>query len=314
MRNREYTIGTLSRLTGTSVRKLRFYSDAGLIPPARRTDSGYRLYTETDVARLHLISALREAGVGLHQIREIISERQSLADVLNLRVKALEIEIASRRRMAALLQATLKREALESDLTELWSAMRLSRQQFERAIERFYRRAIQGAQSPGHWAERMADTASVELPADPTPEQVSAWSEITAMISESKATNSMREDYKFVWNESLNPEAYWAAAENTFAEIQRALDEGIGPTSREGVAIAETWIARSACAMSRNPDDVLIRWYLEQHKKYGERREKYERLREILVGRKSSQSPGASWNWINEALSQLLVSRGRKPE
>ncbi|WP_216361261.1 MerR family DNA-binding transcriptional regulator [Caulobacter mirabilis] len=43
-----YTIGELSRLSGVSVRRLRFYSDKGLLPPATRTESGYRLYSEAD--------------------------------------------------------------------------------------------------------------------------------------------------------------------------------------------------------------------------------------------------------------------------
>ncbi|MFX9257954.1 MerR family DNA-binding transcriptional regulator, partial [Acinetobacter baumannii] len=46
MTQRTYSIGEAARLSGMSVRKLRFYSDQGLLPPAGRTASGYRVFTD----------------------------------------------------------------------------------------------------------------------------------------------------------------------------------------------------------------------------------------------------------------------------
>lgn len=60
-----YTIGDLARLTGQPVRRIRFYSDEGLLPPTLRSASNYRFYSDEDVAKLDLIHALREAGVSL---------------------------------------------------------------------------------------------------------------------------------------------------------------------------------------------------------------------------------------------------------
>jgi hypothetical protein len=37
-------IGELATRTGLPVRTIRFYSDSGVVPPAGRTDAGYRLY------------------------------------------------------------------------------------------------------------------------------------------------------------------------------------------------------------------------------------------------------------------------------
>ena len=79
-----YTIGEISSLCGQPVRRIRFYSDHGLLPPAARTDAGYRVYSAADVARLDLIAALRGAGVSMANIRKILSQRLSLADVLRL--------------------------------------------------------------------------------------------------------------------------------------------------------------------------------------------------------------------------------------
>jgi DNA-binding transcriptional MerR regulator len=40
MNGKVYTIGELSGLSGVSVRRIRFYSDKGLLPPAARTATG----------------------------------------------------------------------------------------------------------------------------------------------------------------------------------------------------------------------------------------------------------------------------------
>ncbi|AMS39504.1 MerR family transcriptional regulator [Aminobacter aminovorans] len=92
MDDRIYTIGELSRLSGITVRKLRFYSDRGLLPPTVRAESGYRMYSGVDLERLGLILALRDAGVSLADIGKILSNRLAISAVLELRLQALEAE------------------------------------------------------------------------------------------------------------------------------------------------------------------------------------------------------------------------------
>ncbi len=53
------TIGQLAARTGLSVRTLRFYADAGVLPEAGRTESGYRLFGPDAVARARLVRTLR---------------------------------------------------------------------------------------------------------------------------------------------------------------------------------------------------------------------------------------------------------------
>ena len=55
-----FTIGQLARRTGVPTRTVRFWSDAGLVPPASRSASGYRLYDAAAVPAFEwLIAALR---------------------------------------------------------------------------------------------------------------------------------------------------------------------------------------------------------------------------------------------------------------
>ena len=107
MKPRTYSIGEASRLSGISVRRLRFYADEGLLPPAGRTEGGYRVFTDSELVRLDLIRCLRDAGLGLDAILAVLSHELPLAEALKLRLEALEAEIAAQRRVASALRAAL---------------------------------------------------------------------------------------------------------------------------------------------------------------------------------------------------------------
>lgn len=56
-------VSELSRQTGVAPSAVRWYELAGVIPPARRTEGGYRDYDANDVARLRLVMTLRRLGL-----------------------------------------------------------------------------------------------------------------------------------------------------------------------------------------------------------------------------------------------------------
>ncbi len=64
-------IGELSRLTGVSVRMLRYYEVEGLLKPARR-ESGYRDYGSEDVRLVEAIRILNSSGLKLDFIRRFL--------------------------------------------------------------------------------------------------------------------------------------------------------------------------------------------------------------------------------------------------
>jgi len=65
-------IGALASLAGVSRDTLRFYEKHGLITPDTRTDSGYRLYSETDVYRISFILSAKEVGFTLNEIHQLL--------------------------------------------------------------------------------------------------------------------------------------------------------------------------------------------------------------------------------------------------
>lgn len=65
-----YTVGSLAKLAGVTVRALHHYEDEGLLHP-ERTASGYRRYGAADVERLQQILLLRSCGLSRRHSRRL---------------------------------------------------------------------------------------------------------------------------------------------------------------------------------------------------------------------------------------------------
>ena len=87
-------VGDLARSTGLTVRTLHHYDDIGLLKPSGRSDSGYRLYSEADVARLHAIQALRHLGLALAEIGPLLDGSEAAPQrVIEQQMHALDHQI-----------------------------------------------------------------------------------------------------------------------------------------------------------------------------------------------------------------------------
>jgi MerR family transcriptional regulator, thiopeptide resistance regulator len=80
----------LAELAGVTVKALHHYDRLGLLR-ARRTDAGYRLYSDSDLERLEQIVALKFLGLPLKQIKVVLERAPlELPDALRLQREALE--------------------------------------------------------------------------------------------------------------------------------------------------------------------------------------------------------------------------------
>lgn len=68
----QHTIGFVAKSAGVGTDTVRYYEREGLLSPARRTGSGYRLYSETDVERLRFIRKAKALGFTLEDIAELL--------------------------------------------------------------------------------------------------------------------------------------------------------------------------------------------------------------------------------------------------
>ena len=70
------TVKEISKLTGVSIRALRYYDEIGLLNPTERSKAGYRLYDEKSLEKLNAILFLRELDMPLDTIKEVINSQE----------------------------------------------------------------------------------------------------------------------------------------------------------------------------------------------------------------------------------------------
>jgi DNA-binding transcriptional MerR regulator len=68
-------IGELAERAGVTTRAIRHYEGIGVLPAARRSESGYRLYGEDALARLAFVRAAQAVGLTLGEIRGVVAFR-----------------------------------------------------------------------------------------------------------------------------------------------------------------------------------------------------------------------------------------------
>lgn len=78
----DWSIQDIARLAGTTSRTLRHYGELGLLQPSRIGSNGYRYYDADALARLQRILLLRELGLGLHAIGEVLAGQSRDAKAL----------------------------------------------------------------------------------------------------------------------------------------------------------------------------------------------------------------------------------------
>ncbi|WP_254211287.1 MerR family transcriptional regulator [Streptomyces sp. ADI95-16] len=132
MDDKHMQIGEVAQRTELSLRTIRHYEETGLVAPSARSQGGFRLYTETDVARLMVIRRMKPLGFTLDQMRDLLDatdhldagadldagERKALLDrvreyerAATEQVDKLRIQLARAEDFAATLGARLEQEA-----------------------------------------------------------------------------------------------------------------------------------------------------------------------------------------------------------
>lgn len=94
MQDASYTVGTLARLAGVTVRTLHHYGDIGLLAPRARSAAGYRLYDAADVDRLTRILYYRDLGFGLDDVAALLDGDTDPADHLRTQHQLLTERLA----------------------------------------------------------------------------------------------------------------------------------------------------------------------------------------------------------------------------
>ena len=106
------TIKDVEERTGLSRSNIRFYEKEKLIEPSRNESNGYRDYSENDVENIKKIAYLRTLGISVEDIRNIISEKVTLQEMLEKQKEVLKNQITDLNKAKLMCEKMLDEESI----------------------------------------------------------------------------------------------------------------------------------------------------------------------------------------------------------
>ncbi len=121
----ELTVGQVAGTFGVTVRTLHHYDDLGLVVPSRRTQAGYRLYTDEDLNRLSTAVTYRRLGLPLDEVRALLDGHGTPVEHLHRQRAAVLSRLGELEELVAAIDRALEREmddrpATPEELKELF--------------------------------------------------------------------------------------------------------------------------------------------------------------------------------------------------
>jgi DNA-binding transcriptional MerR regulator len=302
-----YSIGELSRRTGLTVRTIRFYSDEGLVAPTDRTPAGYRQYDITAMARLDLVRTLRELGIDLDTIRDLLAGERTVGEVAATHAEALDVQIRTLRLRRAVLRAVAARGSAPEELKLMHKLARLSEAERNRILTDFIDEV--SAVAPGSDFETMMRTVTPDLPDDPTAAQVDAWVEFVDLVSDPDFRSRIKG--MFVRGATETDSTWkvpqWQEAVQEVIDVARkVLADGIAPDSAEAAPLRSQLTARLAGAAGKK-DTPEFRADLVDQLVAGTdtRAERYWQLLAIIRGQTPWPTTTPAMLWIIDAVRAI---------
>ncbi|WP_432455845.1 MULTISPECIES: Zn(2+)-responsive transcriptional regulator [unclassified Agarivorans] len=109
-----YRIGELAKLSGLSVEALRFYERKGLLKTPAREANQYRIYSETDVARLRFVQRAKQSGLSIKDIAELLNLRERAEQV-----SCHDVSVLIEQKLVKVQQQLAQLQAFEATLRQL---------------------------------------------------------------------------------------------------------------------------------------------------------------------------------------------------
>ncbi len=302
-----WTIGELARMTGLKVKTIRFWSDAGVVPPTDRTPAGYRLYGQDALARLGLVRTLRDLGIDLATIQQVLDREVSVADVARAHAEALDVQIRTLRLHRAVLRTVAGRGSTPKETQLMHKLATLSDQERRRLIHDFIDNAFGGLGVDATFLTMMRD-AMPELPDEPTTGQLAAWVELAELVQDDGFRAAMRRaaaDQVQARREVGQPDE---DASRRLAELIRertaaARDAGVEPDSAAARPVVDALVAECARLCGRADGPEFRDWLLERMRiGHDSGYQRYWELLTVINGWPPAPSLTLAVEWLIAAL------------
>ena len=119
-----YSSGEFAKKAHVTLRTIRYYDKQNILVPSARTESGARLYTDEDLAKLQQILLLKYLGFSLEDIREMTlasADQQYLLESMRVQKKLLQERMENMQAMMEAIDSTM--EAIRKEQTIDWNRM-----------------------------------------------------------------------------------------------------------------------------------------------------------------------------------------------
>jgi DNA-binding transcriptional MerR regulator len=312
-----FTIGQLATRTGVPARTIRFWSDAGLIPPAGRSSSGYRLYDAEAAARLDLVRTLRELGLGLDVVQAVLSRTRTVAEVAAAHVTVLDVQIRALRLRRAVLSTVARHGHTIEETLIMHKLSQLSARERQQLIDDFVDGVFAGTDpgAPGAGIASGMRQLPADLPDEPAPEQVDAWIELAELVADEdfrQRARSMALAGQHGTTESGQGTTASGQSTTTQSEpaqpdyqavIQHAglaAAQGVAPGSAEGRGVLDRIVAPGTPSAQREAILRRLETFADA------RVERYWQLLAILNGQPVPPSVVPAFEWLIAALRASL--------
>ncbi|MBQ9765622.1 MAG: MerR family transcriptional regulator [Lachnospiraceae bacterium] len=113
----KYTTGEIAKICGVSVRTVQYYDSRNILIPTELSEGGRRLYSEEDLKRMKIICFLRDVGISINSIDELLSEENPgsvISVLLEQQEQMLKEELEERQTKLKMLEQ-IKRELKSVD-------------------------------------------------------------------------------------------------------------------------------------------------------------------------------------------------------
>ena len=245
----QWKIKELSDMTDVSVRMLRHYDKLELLKPSGRTSSGYRWYSEQDLARLQQIIALKYFGFGLEQIKTMLKHSPGIYEHLQAQQQMLEDQTEHLRRVQDALAKILE-QGKDSDGAPFdWNTL-------VSLIERY--RMVDKLK--GTWAEKLNDKQKEHYIKfkQACLKEVTAWDEAITQINSGQLGDPEGPDGQRiidVFSKLQKAQLAWEAKTKVTHKVTRAdadeLLETISTFKTKGIPLSpegNAWFAKALAA------------------------------------------------------------------
>ena len=304
-------IGELARRTGLTVKTVRYYSDLGLVPEAERTLSGYRRYDASALVRLEFVRTLRDLGLDLATVRQVLERHTDLPRIAAAHADALDAQIRVLKVQRAALRALARREPTPKEVERMNRIAQATADERRRLLDEFLDSLFEGVDvDPAHETQarefqQRLRSVSADLPDDPTDEQIDAWIELAELVRDQGFRDRLREmGRRSFGGQAMTPPADASRlAELVNAKAGAAVEAGIDPASPDATPVVDELAGAFAASGGREDTIGYRRELLDQLELANDpRAERYWQLMATINGWPPIPSTSHLWAWFTQAL------------